>query len=180
MTDLIFLDTETTGLDPDNHEIWEIAWAINDGPVEERILVHSLKTADPKALELNTYLEHHPTGARSEGPMVDLEVRQVLSGNTIVCANPTFDRMFMRNRWGYEPYHYRSIDIESMALTVFGWDRPKGLKDISLHLQEHGFNIADPLHRAWIDVVTLRECYKALRELQQRATKGDIWGTIHG
>lgn len=163
MNDLIFLDTETTGLDPERHEIWEIAWAINDGPVEERVLVHSLKTADLKALELNTYLEHHPNGARSEGPMVDLEIRKVLEGNTLVCANPTFDRMFMRQRWGYEPYHYRSVDIESMAMMVFEWDRPRGLKAISAELQSRGYNVADPLHRAWIDVVTTRECYKALR-----------------
>jgi oligoribonuclease (3'-5' exoribonuclease) len=173
-TDLIFLDTETTGLDPDLHEIWEIAWAINDEiPVQERILVHSLKTADPRALEVNTYLEHHPEGARSEGPMMDLAVRQVLEGNTLVCANPTFDRMFMRKRWGYEPYHYRSIDIESMALGILMYDRPKGLNDIAKDLQAMGYNIADPLHRAWIDVVTLRECYKALRELQRKHWTGD-------
>jgi oligoribonuclease (3'-5' exoribonuclease) len=167
-TDLIFLDTETTGLDPDKHEIWEIAWAINDEiPVQERILVHSLKTADPTALEVNTYLEHHPQGARSEGPMVDLEVRKVLEGGTLVCANPTFDRMFMRKRWGLEPYHYRSIDVESMALAILEYDRPKGLKDIAEELRDMGYNIADPLHRAWIDVVVLRECYKTLRQIQK-------------
>lgn len=167
MTDLIFLDTETTGLDPDKHEIWEIAWAVNDEvPVQERILVHSLKTADPKALEMNGYLEHYPEGARSWGPMVDLEVRSVLEGNTLVCANPTFDRMMLRKRWGYEPYHYRSLDIESMAYGILGYERPKGLKDIAADLQSFGYNIADPLHRAWIDVVVLRECYKALRKIQ--------------
>ena len=105
--------------------------------------------------------------------MVDLAVRQVLEGNTLVCANPTFDRMFMRKRWGYEPYHYRSIDVESMALGILQYERPKGLKDISADLQAMGYNIADPLHRAWIDVVTLRECYKALREIQRKRWSGD-------
>lgn len=170
----VFLDCETTGLDPDKNEIWEIAWAVDDEiPVQERILVHSLKTASPEALRVNTYLEHHPNGARSEGPMVDLEVREVLEGATIVCANPTFDRMFMRARWGLEPYHYRSIDVESMAFAILEYEDIKGLKDIAVDLQELGYNIADPLHRAWIDVVTLRECYKALRDIQRKAVLRD-------
>jgi DNA polymerase III epsilon subunit-like protein len=168
MNDLICLDTETTGLDPDKHEIWEIAWAVNDGPVEERILVHSLKTADQVALDTNGYFTHFPKGARSEGPMVDLEVRRILSGNTIVCANPTFDRMFMQKRWGSEPYHYRSVDIESMALLFFGWPRPRGLKDIADVLRGMGYIIGEPQHRAWADVVVLRQCYMALLAEQQK------------
>jgi hypothetical protein len=101
--------------------------------------------------------------------MVDLEVRQVLEGNTIVCANPTFDRMFMRKRWGFEPYHYRSVDIESFAMGILDYEFPKGLKDIAVDLRARwNFNIAEPVHRAWADVVTLRECYKALREVQHQ------------
>lgn len=169
MRDLIFLDTETTGLDPNKHEIWEIAWAVNDDiPVQSRIVVHSLKTADPTALEMNHYLEKHPQGARSEGPMVDLDIRQILEGNTLVCANPTFDRMFMQRRWGLEPYHYRSIDVESMAYAVFMYDEIRGLKDVAEHLTQLGFNIGEPNHAAWVDVVVLRECFKALRTIQQR------------
>lgn len=169
MNDLIFLDTETTGLDESQHEIWEIAWAINnDVPVERRILVHSLKTADLDSLEMNGYLEQYPNGARSEGPMVDLKIRHLLKDATIVCSNPTFDRMFMKKRWGYEPYHYRSVDLESMALLHFDWDRPKGLKDISDTLRTLGYNIAEPNHSAWIDVVVLRESYYALREEQRK------------
>jgi DNA polymerase III alpha subunit (gram-positive type) len=163
MTDLIFLDTETTGLEYGNHEIWEIAWAVNDGPIEQRILVHSLKSADPKALDLNGYLVRYPEGARSKGPMTDLEVRNVLAGNHIVCANPTFDRIFMFLRWAHEPYHYRSVDVESMALVVFGWDRPRGLKDVSAELRTRGFDIPDPDHTAAKDVEVLRACFNALR-----------------
>lgn len=163
MSDLIFLDTETTGLEYDKHEIWEIAWAVNDGPVEERILVHSLKTADPKALDLNGYHIRYPEGARSKGPMTDLEVRSVLADNTIVCANPTFDRFFMYFRWGHEPYHYRSIDIESMAMLVFGWERPRGLKDVAAELRQRMYNIPDPDHTAGVDVEVLRACFNALR-----------------
>lgn len=166
MNDLIFLDTETTGLEYVQHEIWEIAWAINDGPIEERILVHSLKTADQVALDLNGYLSRHPEGARSKGPLVDLEVRRILSGNTIVCANPTFDRIFMYLRWGKEPYHYRSIDVESMALVVFDWERPRGLKDVAAELRSRGYDIPEPDHTAGKDVEVLRACYDSLRRFR--------------
>lgn len=163
MTDLIFLDTETTGLEYDKHEIWEIAWAVNDEPVVERILVHSLKTADPKALKLNGYFDRYPGGARADGPIVDIDVREMLKGNTLVCANPTFDRMMMWMRWKVEPYHYRSIDVESMALTVFGWERPRGLMDIANELRRREYDISYPDHTAAKDVQVLRECYNALR-----------------
>ncbi len=162
MSDLIFLDTETTGLEYGNHEIWEIAWAVNDGPVETRILTHSIASADPKALDLNGYHVRFPEGARSKGPTTDVEVRNVLAGNTIVCANPTFDRIFMYLRWAYEPYHYRSIDLESMALLAFEWERPRGLKDVVDALRKRGHEIPAPDHTAGKDVEVLRACYYAL------------------
>lgn len=167
MNDLIFLDTETTGLEYQQHEIWEIAWAINNGPIEERILVHSLKTADPKALALNGYYARYPEGARAKGPMTDLEVRNVLAGNTIVAANPTFDRIFMYLRWGYEPYLYRSVDVESMAVAVFNYDRPKGLASISEDLRDKGYPMPDPDHSAGRDVEVVRAAYIALKQYAQ-------------
>jgi DNA polymerase III epsilon subunit-like protein len=167
VNDLVFLDTETTGLDDAKHEVWEIAWVVNDDPhVQERILVHSLKTANMESLEMNHYLEKHPEGARSQGPMVDLEVRSVIEGNTLVCANPPFDRGFLKRRWGIEPWHYRSIDLETMALGILEHDRPKGLKDVSDELRGLGYNIGEPSHGAWVDVVVLRESYRALRDIQ--------------
>ena len=161
MSDLIFLDTETTGLDPDKHEVWEIGWAINDEPVRSATVPHSLKTADFTALEMNGYWERGSADFATE--LLDLELRKLFENNTIVCANPTFDRMFLLKRWGHEPYHYRSIDIESMALLCFEWERPRGLKDIVDELNSRRFNIDRPDHSAAKDVEVLRECYKAIR-----------------
>jgi len=55
MTHLCFIDTETTGLDPDRHAIWEVALITPDGgehvwqfPVDEM-------TADPFALNIGRY-----------------------------------------------------------------------------------------------------------------------------
>jgi len=168
MNDLIFLDTETTGLDPEKHEVWEIAWAINDSPIQVEILVHSLKTANSLSLDVNGYLSRYPNGARSDGPMVDLRVRQVLGGNTLVGANPAFDAAFLQKRWGAAPWHYRMIDVESMALAVLGYDRPKGLAGIAEDLTELDYDIALPDHTAAKDVEVLRQVYHALRQERLR------------
>lgn len=170
MNDLVFLDTETTGLEPDKHEIWELAWAVNDeNPVRESIIPHSLLMANLDSLEMNGYYDRVPEGVdiSSYSPRVELELRRILKGNTLVCANPTFDRMFLRERWGDEPYHYRSLDIESMAVGILEYDRPKGLKGVSDDLRGLGYNIGEPTHAAWIDVVVLRESYRALRDIQR-------------
>lgn len=164
MSDLIYLDVETTGLEPEKHEVWELAYAINDGGIHSYQLPHSLATADLKALELNHYWGRVKSINATDA--YDLEIRQLLEGNTIVCANPTFDRMFMRKRWGMEPYHYRSIDIEVFAMPIFGWIRPRGLKDIYQELVKLSFDIPEPNHSARGDVETLRECYRALWRLR--------------
>jgi oligoribonuclease (3'-5' exoribonuclease) len=45
---LVFLDTETTGLDPNRHEIWEVAYAVEDDPIVSGSVHHSLRNADPE------------------------------------------------------------------------------------------------------------------------------------
>lgn len=98
----------------------------------------------------------------------DLTIRKILTGNTIVGANPAFDVAFLRKRWGVAPWHYRMIDVESMAFAVFEYDQPQGLAVIRNDLILLGYdNIPEPNHSADGDVNTLRECYKALREMQQ-------------
>lgn len=163
MSDLIFLDTETTGLDPELHEVWEIAWAVNEGPITQSLVEHSIVTADMTALKMNGYFKR----VKQAPIRYDVLIKEVLKGNTLVCANPTFDRMMLRKRWGLEPYHYRSIDVESMAMTVFEWARPLGLKDISQELGIRGYDIPEPDHSASKDVEVVREVYKALRDIQQ-------------
>lgn len=160
---LVFLDTETTGLDPDRHEVWEIAWAIDDGPIESRIVTHQLQTADPEALDLNGYW----TRGFDADPVItaDLTLRVILDGATIVGANPAFDAAFLRRRWGAAPWRYRMIDVESMAAQAFRWDRPNGLATIAEKLRHLDFDIPRPDHTAAGDVATLRAVYWALRKL---------------
>jgi DNA polymerase III alpha subunit (gram-positive type) len=179
MSDLVYLDTETTGLDPELHEVWEIAWAVNDDPVQSTFVPHSLATADPKALELNGYWDradsHYPDHKR----LVDLEIRKLLTGNTLVGANPAFDAAFLRKRWGVAPWHYRMIDVESMALGILGYDRPKGLAELAEDLVQLDYDISLPDHTAETDVIVLRDCYRALCNIRQMSVRAE-WRIENG
>lgn len=162
--DLIFLDTETTGLDPNRHEVWEVAFAVGDGPIATYHLEHHLRTADVTALEINGH------GKRFHGadPDADLHLRRVLTGATIVGSNPAFDAAFLSARWGYSPWHHRMVAVESMAMQEFGWDRPKGLADVTTALRAINYDIPQPDHSAAGDVATLRAVYRALRDVGER------------
>lgn len=164
MTALVFLDTETTGLDPALHEVWEIAYAVETGAISSAFLPHSLRTADPEALALNRYWHRIATGPVGADPGNDPFLRKIFTGATIVGANPAFDAAFLRARWGVAPWHHRLIDVESMALTVLGYDRPKGLRDLSADLRDRGYDIPEPDHTAAGDVATTRAAYNALRQ----------------
>jgi DNA polymerase III alpha subunit (gram-positive type) len=162
MRDLIFLDTETTGLDPAIHEVWEIAFAINDSGVFSDFVPHSLATADPVALEINNYWIRGTE--RVVNPRFEFALRECVANATIVGANPAFDAAFLRARWGVARWHHRLIDVESMALIVLDYERPKGLFDLAVDLRERGYDIPAPSHTATGDVLTTRAVYHALRE----------------
>jgi len=163
----VYLDTETTGLDPDRHEIWELAYAVDNGRIESGVMFHSLRHADPKALAMNGYWER--CGGSPEA-WAELEggVRFALDGATIVAANPAFDAAFLRARWGVTPWRYRMLDVEAYAMGALGWDEPRGLKDIRTELTMLGHDIPEPDHTASGDVATLRACHYALAGIYGR------------
>ncbi len=162
MSNLVFLDTETTGLDPTLHEVWELAYAYEHGEPAAIVLPHSLQTADPEALRLNGYWSRRMRLTDTSAD-ADLKLRQILTGQTIVGANPAFDTAFLRARWGVAPWHHRLIDVESMALPVLGYDRPNGLHGLAADLRERGHDVPEPDHSAAADVATTRAVYNALR-----------------
>ncbi|PXY20851.1 3'-5' exonuclease [Prauserella muralis] len=169
MTDVVFLDTETTGLDPLRHEVWEVAYAVNDGPIVTAYLPHSLRTADPAALEMNGYWDRAPVGmSPCFGALADVELRRALTGVTVVGSNPAFDTAFLRARWGVAPWHYRLLDVATYAMPVLGYDRPASLKTVTDAVRANGFEVPEPDHSAAGDVETLRAVYSALAELAGR------------
>lgn len=166
MSDLVFLDTETTGLCPHRHQVWEVAYAVNAGPIVTVQLPHSLNHADPVALRLNGYVDRvDPKMVDGRGLSmwkVEDELRGIVEGCHIVGSNPSFDTAFLFARWREQPWHHRRIDVTPMAMIRFGWDRPKGMKDIADALRRQGHDIPAPDHTAAGDVATLRAVYEAL------------------
>jgi len=179
MTDLVFVDTETTGLEAGVHQVWEIAYAVNDEPVEVFQVHHNLKNADLTALRINGYVDRVDPDFYVPEHDGDLDnwlyrplatdnerfFRERLVGNHLVASNSGFDSGMLAERWGDEPWHHRKVDIASMAMPVFGWDRPKGLKDIAERLRSMAYDIPVPDHSAKRDVETLRACFYAVMEI---------------
>lgn len=164
---LVFLDTETTGLDPALHEVWEVAVAVDDGPIVQVYqLPHSLRTADPRALALNGYWNRAEAVRATDA--YDLELRELLTGATIVGSNPAFDTAFLRARWGVAPWHHRLLAVESMAFAVLRYEVPKGLAGVASDLRDIGHEIPEPDHTAAGDVLTLRAVFRALRSEAKR------------
>ena len=157
---LIYLDTETTGLDPERHEVWELAYAVNNGPILSGVVRHSLRYADSKALEVGGY---DPRGVVATYSDVEDLCRRALEGATIVGANPAFDTSFLRARWGITPWAYRLLDIEAYAMPALYLDRPRGLAFIAQWLGARGYDIPEPDHTAAGDVATVRACHQALQ-----------------
>lgn len=126
---LAFVDCETTGLDPNKHEVWEVGLAIYDQTARCVQSMHvwqlplaRLAAADPEALKIGGFHErrwsdHH----LATWEQFSTEFTGLVLGLPMVGANPAFDAEFLARRLaGSEherPWHYRVVDIEA---TVFG------------------------------------------------------------
>jgi DNA polymerase-3 subunit epsilon len=156
----VFLDCETTGLDPNYHEVWELAYAVDEGPIHSHFLPHNAAKFQPEALNANQYLRRHIPSTLEEALTFEHKVRGALEGATLVAANPAFDAGFLRVRWGYTPWKYRLLDVEAYAMAALHLDEPKGLAYIAAQLDLRG-----PDHTAAQDVATLRAAFYRLRDI---------------
>jgi DNA polymerase III epsilon subunit-like protein len=152
----VFLDLETTGLDPDRDVITQMAWIYEQKRDGEVIQV----------VERNYHVDYdgfptlwaaRNTNARRErrngyggadylaGPStcrlacaldVFFEDCLALSDNGktpvyLVGAVPTFDHQFLRKVYREVPYHYHVIDIEAMFMGAMGAFVPPTLSEIA-------------------------------------------------
>lgn len=135
---LIFLDTETTGLDPaQGHEIIEIAMIsrYSDGREEifhTKIHPQRISQASPRALEVNGYNEVDWQGAMKMEDAV-IEIAKRLQQGIIVGYNPYFDWFFIKaalKEYDLVPsYRVRCLDCMVLA---FEHLKPLGLNGLSL------------------------------------------------
>lgn len=133
---VVFVDTETTGVDPDRHNVWEIALV---GDFGSRLYVRSsdmvdLEYADPTALRINGFYDRiviPGAGDRIKLPndrTMALEIARLTAGKHLAGIVPGFDATFIAKFLlgsGIAPaWHYQTIDVEVMAAGVLGLEPP--------------------------------------------------------
>jgi len=177
--DLIFVDTETTGLDCLRHEIIEIAWIVTTPDALTikdkqcyRMLPQHIETAQAKALEINGYTEAEWLVSPNLKTRYDVSqlFNKASAGNVLVGQNVGFDEGFItqllkldgvRPQWGYH-----KVDTVALAWPLYATTELSSLKLESLcaHL-----NIPqERKHAADADVLS---CYYVYRALMQRYSK---------
>lgn len=128
MTRLAFVDCETTGLDPDRNEVWEVALILRDGhPSHDTEHVWQLPVdlarADSAALTIGGYYERAMAFAvgAEEGPTREFadSIARLTHGAHFVGAVPSFDDAFLkrllRSKGACPGWHYHLIDVEALA-----------------------------------------------------------------
>jgi len=146
MTRLCFLDLETTGLEPERHQIYEIGLVVRDPVSSDKDLEWTwwlpvdLGRADPNALKVGRFFERRPnqsrtwTGALQWAPDeagkveevalddVASSVMELTAGAHLVGAVPSFDAAFLayflRDHRCCPAWHYHLVDVEALAA---GW-----------------------------------------------------------
>jgi len=93
---LVFIDTETTGLDENKHEILEIAIIGEGGEtlLHTNVKPEHIETASEKALEINGYNPGEWEPSPLFGEIAD-KVHELLSGPIIAGQNVQFDMRFI-------------------------------------------------------------------------------------
>ena len=94
---LVFLDVETSGLDPQDHEILEICLMDKDGNVllHSKVKPQHIESAHPKALEINGYNEADWADAPSFAELAP-QIHELLKWCIAVGHNPCFDLGFIK------------------------------------------------------------------------------------
>lgn len=175
---LAFIDTETSGLDSDKHEIIELAVVLvrqvdrpGKGPKLEviaekdwKIKMENREAAEDQALRVNGYNEVDWMFALDLEQAMK-EFSKLTEGATFVSHNLTFDYGFISRAFqktGVEnKMHYGKLDTISIAFARL-YDIPQA-SSFSLKALAALFKIENKkAHTALADTVTLVEIYKKM------------------
>lgn len=131
---LAFVDTETTGLDPERHEIWEVGLILRQPDLAETVYEWQLPVdvgrADPIALNIGHFYERYtldnehpdlwkPTVREELLRSFAAEFARLTAGAHLVGAVVSFDAQRLDRllrRYGACPtWHYHLVDVEALA-----------------------------------------------------------------
>lgn len=120
MSEPVYVDCETTGLDPLHHEIWEVAAIKGD---EEHVwqLPVDLGHAEPMALRIGRFHERRWDFSRLTSPTTFVnEFAKLTDGCHLVGAVVSFNeerlRRLMRRNHYCPTWHYHIVDVEALAV----------------------------------------------------------------
>lgn len=165
---LLFIDTETSGLDPEANDILEIALIyVEDGvPVyhyDSLVKMERPENAHPKALEINGYDAVEWEGAPSIVQVLH-EIEPFFKGCVVAGHNPDFDMAFLKasfKRHGIPvELPYQLIDTTTLAYEHLA---PLGLNSLSLVNVAKFLRIPhEHAHTALADAETSMAIYRKL------------------
>ena len=175
---ILFIDLETTGLDPSKHVIIEAAWRVTSPDArtlyEEfttRIWPFDMTHADPEAFLVNGF-DASTWGAGSMPLERFLEKLQEVSKDAVIAGHGVnFDEGFLRaalEAHNLKPrWPYQSIDTQKMAWVLYMNNK---ISAVSLKNLAGYFGKTQPEpHRALADVILTHECFLAQLDLYSKA-----------
>ena len=123
---VLFVDCESTGLDPRIHVPWEVAIVEPDGTAHVwcwRPIDAILHQADDFALDVGGFRKRAPSESDIEAEWQAAEaIAELTEGNILIGSKPSFDMEMLTpwlRFWGFEPrWHHRPVCVATMA---YGW-----------------------------------------------------------
>lgn len=177
MAKLIFIDTETTGLDSSRHELIEIAIIIvNDEGKKQwwhkRIAPNHIATADPVALEINKYSAEQWADAPTFANIADV-LGIMLDGGVLIGHNVAFDIDFIQRafkRCNHRVPRLRGVDTITL---VHEHLTPLGCPGLSMDtVREYLGWVRPTAHTATTDVYDVYTLYNLL-------VRASVWRRLH-
>jgi DNA polymerase-3 subunit epsilon len=166
---IVVVDVETTGLDPQTHTLVEVAWwNLTTGQRGEFVPPHSvseaLQHADVKALQVNRYIDRLAEAGQDADNGGLHRLGNNLSGNTFAGSNPAFDAAFLAGRMERIKvrWHHRLLDLSAYAAGVLHLPATE-LPGLSTVCELLGVENTAP-HTAAGDVDATGRCFQILME----------------
>jgi len=124
---LAFIDCETTGLDPERHEIIEVAAArLDPGTLEihaeldAKVKPEHPERAEPEALRHNGYTPERWANASPVAEVLD-RLTPVLDGCILAGHNVPFDRAFLREAYRRAERPFPEVDYHVVDTASLAW-----------------------------------------------------------
>ena len=188
---ILFIDTETGGLDPTNHSLLSVAFVIWDnGKIiqpKEFLINDGILNTTPKALEINgiNIIEHSQVALNSKSAM--LEIKNYLDENfgldekiTLCGHNILFDVSFFKNFWNKnqgdynQRFSHRYVDTASILFFLSIVDKlPKNSNSSQTAFDLFGISI-NKRHTALGDVLGTAELFNRLIALNSSNKKKNL------